>query len=45
VVHYAVKANANPVLLREIKKCRFGADCVSGGEINAAIKAGFRKKK
>jgi diaminopimelate decarboxylase len=45
VVHYAVKANANPVLLREIKNAGFGADCVSGGEINAAIKAGFPKEK
>ena len=30
VVHYAVKANANPVLLREIKNAGFRADCVSG---------------
>ncbi len=40
-VHYAVKANANPKLLKIISKAGFGADCVSGGEIEAALKAGF----
>lgn len=41
-VHYAVKANANPVLLAEIAASGLGADCVSGGEIRAALDAGFR---
>ena len=41
-VHYAVKANANPVLLAEIAASGLGADCVSGGEIRAALEAGFR---
>jgi len=41
VVHYAVKANANPKLLRIIREAGMGADCVSGGEIEASIKAGF----
>ena len=41
-MHYAVKANFNPVILEEIAKAGFGADCVSGGEITAAINAGFR---
>lgn len=41
-VHYAVKANANPVLLAEIAAVGLGADCVSGGEIRAAVEAGFR---
>lgn len=41
IVHYAIKANANPALLHKIKDTGFGADCVSGGEINAAIKAGI----
>lgn len=41
VVHYAVKANANPKLLRIIRAAGLGADCVSGGEIEAAVKAGF----
>ncbi len=40
-VHYAVKANANPSLLRIIRNAGFGADCVSGGEIEACIRAGF----
>lgn len=40
-VHYAVKANANPKLLSIIREAGLGADCVSGGEIEAASKAGF----
>ena len=40
-VHYAIKANANPVVLRQIARAGLGADCVSGGEIRAAIEAGF----
>ena len=45
VVHYAVKANANPKLLRYIREAGLGADCVSGGEIEASIKAGFPSNK
>lgn len=41
VVHYAVKANANPKILRIIKEAGFGADCVSGGEIQASLASGF----
>ena len=41
VVHYAVKANANPKVLNIIHNAGLGADCVSGGEIIAALKAGF----
>ena len=41
VVHYAVKANANPGLLRIIRRAGLGADCVSGGEIEASVQAGF----
>ena len=41
-MHYAVKANHNPVLLRQIAAAGFGADCVSGGEVQAALDAGFR---
>lgn len=44
-VHYAVKANANPKLLSIIRESGLGADCVSGGEINAALKAGFPASK
>lgn len=40
-VHYAVKANSNPIILKEIAAAGFGADCVSGGEIQAALYAGF----
>ena len=44
-VHYAVKANANPKVLRLIREAGLGADCVSGGEIEASIKAGFPSSK
>lgn len=40
-VHYAVKANANSKVLAIIARNGLGADCVSGGEIKAALKAGF----
>ncbi len=40
-VHYAVKANANPKVLKTISDAGFGADCVSGGEIKAALFSGF----
>lgn len=40
-VHYAVKANANPRILGVIAASGLGADCVSGGEIEAARAAGF----
>ena len=41
-VHYAVKANANPEILRIIAQAGLGADCVSGGEVSAALAAGFK---
>ena len=40
-VHYAIKANSNPAVLRQIAASGLGADCVSGGEIRAALDAGF----
>lgn len=40
-VHYAIKANANSKVLAYISKAGLGADCVSGGEIQAALNAGF----
>ena len=43
--HYAVKANANHKVLTIIRESGLGADCVSGGEIRAAIKAGFPTNK
>ena len=45
MVHYAIKANANPKVLRIIRAAGLGADCVSGGEIEACIKAGFPSNK
>lgn len=44
-VHYAIKANANPILLRVISKYGFGADCVSGNEIIRALECGFPADK
>ncbi len=44
-LHYAVKANANPKVLRIISSAGFGADCVSGGEIRASLDAGFPAEK
>lgn len=40
-IHYAVKANANPRILKLIASYGFGADCVSYNEVAAAIEAGF----
>lgn len=45
VVHYAMKANVNPKILAIIKNAGLGADCVSGGEVQAAIDAGFPHSK
>ena len=44
-MHYAVKANANPVILKQIAEAGLGADCVSGGEISAALEAGFAPER
>lgn len=44
-VHYAIKANANPRVLSIIAENGLGADCVSGGEIEAALRAGFPSDK
>lgn len=40
-VHYAVKANANSKILSIVRENGLGADCVSGGEIQACLDAGF----
>ncbi|MBQ9339123.1 MAG: diaminopimelate decarboxylase [Paludibacteraceae bacterium] len=40
-VHYALKANFNPALLQIIAEYGLGADCATGGEIQAALDAGF----
>ena len=40
-VHYAVKANANERIMKTIKDYGFGADCVSGYEVQQAIDCGY----
>ncbi|MBW4891658.1 diaminopimelate decarboxylase [Mucilaginibacter sp. HMF5004] len=44
-VHYAMKANFNPKVIDMVQSYGFGADCVSGGEVKAAIDHGFDKGK
>jgi diaminopimelate decarboxylase len=44
-VHYAIKANANPKVLKVIRESGLGADCVSGGEVRASVEAGFPNDK
>ena len=41
-VHYALKANVEGPILRAIAAAGFGADCVSGWEVEAALAHGFR---
>ena len=43
--HFAIKSNANPRILSIIAENGLGADCVSGGEIQAALDAGFPASK
>merc|ERR1711991_688375 len=45
LICYAVKANSNLGILKEIKKNDLGADVVSGGELMKALKAGIKPKK
>lgn len=45
VIHYALKANSNPRILKEISSYGFGADCVSGNEILRALDCGFPASK
>ena len=45
IICFAVKANANLRLLKEIKKFGLGADVVSIGELTKALKAGIKSKK
>ena len=44
-VHYAIKANFNPRLLKIMAEAGLGADCVSGGEVAAALAAGVPASK
>lgn len=41
IVHYAVKANANPGILKIISEAGLGAECVTGWEVKAAVENGF----
>ena len=45
LVCFAIKANTNVNLIREIRKLGFGADVVSVGEMMKALKAGINPKK
>lgn len=44
-VHYAVKANVDPTVLSMINEAGLGCDCVSGGEVETCLKAGFPGSK
>lgn len=44
-VHYALKANVEPHILSEIQQAGFGADCVSGYEVQCAVENGFAPEK
>ncbi|MCD7969796.1 MAG: diaminopimelate decarboxylase [Alistipes sp.] len=40
-VHYALKANFDPVIVDCIREYGFGTDCVSGNEVRYSIECGF----
>ncbi len=44
-VHYALKANYHPEILKTIKEVGFGVDVVSGGELQIALKLGFEPEQ
>lgn len=44
-VHYALKANNYENILNTISQFGFGADCVSGNEIEKAVECGFDPQK
>ena len=41
-LHYAVKANFNAPILKLISEKGYGADCVSGREVEVAVENGFK---
>ena len=45
IICYAVKANSNKILLREIGKLGLGADVVSIGELMKALNSGIKPNK
>ena len=44
-VHFAVKANPDPAVLRSIRRLAAGADVASAGELAAALDAGFEPEQ
>jgi diaminopimelate decarboxylase len=40
-IHYTLKANSNRTILRTLRELGAGAEVVSGGELQRALKAGF----
>jgi len=42
---YALKSNSNPEICRVFSRKGFGADVVSGGELYAALRSGFKSRK
>ncbi len=44
-VHYAMKANSNPQLVKHIIDAGLGADCVSGNEVKRSVECGFSPDK
>lgn len=40
-IHYAVKANSHPEILKLMKMLNLGVDVVSGGELKKCLEAGF----
>jgi diaminopimelate decarboxylase len=44
-VHYALKANSDPKILKLIESYGIGADCVSGNEVKRAVECGFKNDK
>lgn len=43
-VHYAIKANSHPRILKEVMEVGFGIDCVSGQEVRHALDNGFQSE-
>lgn len=44
-VHYAMKANAHPFILKKFAEMGIGVDVVSAGEMRQALDAGFQAEK
>ena len=45
LICYALKANSNLQIIKEVKRLGLGADVVSKGELMKALKAGINSKK